>query len=97
MVVTFTHGPLYDFKRCDEFARLIVQSMPSGFEAPDHPSFVVFGEGSQNLGKLVTIFLLWLHGDFYLHRWPLSSSLPAIPAPVASGGAFYDLTSNTSF
>ena len=48
--------------------RLIMEGVPSEFDALDHPSFVVFGKGAQNLGKLVTIFLLRLHGDLYLHN-----------------------------
>jgi hypothetical protein len=76
-MLAFTQGSLYDLKRCDEFPRLIVESMASGFDALDHPSFVVFGKGAQNLVKLVTIFLLRLHGDLYLHSClPLKNPEP---------------------
>jgi len=64
-MLAFTHGALNDLE--GQLARLIVESMPSGFETPDHPSIVVFGKGTQNLGKLVTIFLLRLQGDLDLH------------------------------
>ena len=56
-MLAFTHGALNDLQGRYQLARLIVESMPSGFETPDHPSIVVFGKGTQNLGKLVTIFL----------------------------------------
>jgi len=66
-MLAFTHGALNDLQGRYQLARLIMESMPSGFETPDHPSIVVFGKGTQNLGKLVTIFLLRLQGDLDLH------------------------------
>ena len=66
-MLAFAFGALDDLKGSYQLARLIVESMSAGFETSDHPRVVVSGKSAQNLGKLVTIFLLGLQGDLYLH------------------------------
>jgi len=53
-----TPSSLDDLKGSNQRAGLIVEGMPSGFDAFDHPGFLVFGKRPQHFGKFVSCFLL---------------------------------------
>jgi len=48
---------LDDLKGGNQRTGLIVEGMPSGFDASDHPGFVLFGKRPQHFGKFVSCFL----------------------------------------
>ncbi|MGA9266669.1 MAG: hypothetical protein WBV79_09475, partial [Rhodomicrobium sp.] len=53
-----TPSSLDDLKGSNQRTGLIVEGMSSGFDASDHPGFVVFGKRPQHFGKFVSCFLL---------------------------------------
>ena len=55
-----TPSSLDDLKGSNQRTGLIVEGMPSGCDASDHPGSVVFGKRPQHFGKFVSCFLLRL-------------------------------------
>jgi hypothetical protein len=80
---------LHDLKGRHELAALVVERMPSGFDAANHPVFVVCSKCVQYFSKFEAPFLLRLDGDLYLHSCPPwiakeSSNRRRTPTPECS-------------
>jgi hypothetical protein len=61
---------LHDLEGRHELAALVVERMPAGFNAANHPVFVIGGKRVQYLSKFEAPLLLRLDGDLYLHSCP---------------------------